>query len=257
MKTIKLITLFVVTVGFTACDDDWTMDLTPPRGGWLWVVNNDLPGGGSDESVIWKLDLPSGRWLDWVDAPFRKEQNRGLAYGDGKVWVGGYDFDWDTGDRQGYYCGIDVETGESDPWVEVGFVPNGLAWDGSSLWGTSSGNLYKIDVNTGDYEKQFYIDLTIRGLAYDGEALWAVDRSARVFLRIDPETGEILHEIPAPGERPVGLAWDGEALWVDDEFNNVVYRVDPENGKVLGYLNYDFEGYKWGLAFEFPDGTGN
>jgi hypothetical protein len=253
MKVLKPLALLTVLLSFVACDDDWTMDLTPPRGGWLWVVNNDLPGGASDESAIRKLDLPSGRWLDWVDAPFRRERNRGLAYGDGKVWVGGYDVDEDTGDIRGYYEWIDTETEESSGWVFLGPIPYGMAWDGDEPWFVNGPGFFRIDVNTGTYEVMFTAgESSYWGLAWDGEAFWAVSKYDRIIIRADPENGEILHEIPAPGDRPVGLAWDGEALWVDDEFNNIVYRVDPDNGKVLGYFNYDFEGYKWGLAFEFP-----
>jgi hypothetical protein len=253
MKVLKPLILLTVLLSFVACDDDWTMDLTPPRGGWLWVVNNDLPGGASDDSVIWKLDLPSGRWLDWVDAPFRRERNRGLAYGDGKVWVGGYDVDEDTGDRQGYYCGIDVETGERDPWVEVWPIPYSMAWDGEYLWFVAGHNFFRIDVVTGTYEMRFTTTVYLgEGLAYDGSYFWGLSRPDKLISKVEPETGKVLRRIPAPGDRPVGLAWDGEALWVNDEFENIVYRVDPDNGNVLGYFSYNFEGYKWGLAFEFP-----
>ncbi|UCE26150.1 MAG: hypothetical protein JSW52_07225 [Candidatus Coatesbacteria bacterium] len=46
------------------------------------------------------------------------------------------------------------------------------------------------------------------------------------------------------------------------KFGKIVYRVDPEDGKVLGYFNYyPWDHYEYGimtgLAFEFPDGTGN
>ncbi len=75
--------------------------------------------------------------------------------------------------------------------------------------------------------------------------------------KIDPETGNVLHTIPNPCEGATGLTWDGEALWVNDGKNAVVYRVSPDNGAVLGYFAYDFAPSPWGLAFEFPDGTGN
>ncbi|UCE26468.1 MAG: hypothetical protein JSW52_08950, partial [Candidatus Coatesbacteria bacterium] len=100
MNAVKVLTITAVLVVFIACDDDWIMDLTPPDGGWLWVVSNDYYAGAFD-SDVWKIDPSTGEKLQWLKAPFRYEKNRGLAFGDGKVWVGGYYEDWDTGDILG------------------------------------------------------------------------------------------------------------------------------------------------------------
>ncbi len=104
MKVTKKVCLLALLVVFTACTDGpfapW-MDLTPPRGGWLWVSKN------SNSSSIYKVDPSTGERIDWVPAPFPKDWlgwNFGLAFGDGKLWVGldevGDEFD----PGENYYC---------------------------------------------------------------------------------------------------------------------------------------------------------
>jgi len=261
MKLIKLIILSVVILAFAACTDrpfaPW-MDLTPPRGGWLWVAKN------SNSSAIYKVDVSTGKWIDILPVLFKKDRDgsiMGLAFGDGKLWVG-LDEAGDEFDPGGeYYCWIDPVTGEMGDWVELedGIHPKGLAWDDSNLW--IAGGLYYalFDPYSGELiRKQTLHYNRIYGLACDGSRLWLpaceyVDFEPIWFIyELDPDTGDINSRIPSPCEGTTGLSWDGEALWVNDAKNAVVYRVAPDTGTVLGYFAYDFAPGPWGLAWEFP-----
>lgn len=63
----------------------------------------------------------------------------------------------------------------------------------------------------------------------DGKYWMAVPASGKLFL-MEPETGEIVRSIPAPGVRTHGLAWDDGFLWCIDSNARVVYKLDPKDG---------------------------
>jgi hypothetical protein len=252
----RYVIISVVLIAFLGCTDGpfapW-MDLTPPRGGWLWVAKN------SNSSAIYKVDVSTGKHIDSLSAPFPKDwlgRNLGLAFGDGKLWIGldeaGDEFD--PGEE--YLCWIDPVTGEMGDWMvlEDGISPRGLAWDGSSLWASGGGWVHRINPNTGEAEYRFGVPFNVSGLTWDGSYLWTVTYPVYEagIRKIDPETGEVVHKIPNPCGFATGLTWDGEALWVNDGENAVVYRVSPDTGGVLGYFPYDFAPCPWGLAWEFP-----
>jgi hypothetical protein len=260
MKATKRLLFLAVLVAFTACTDGpfapW-MDITPPRGGWLWVAKN------SSHSGIYKVDVSTGKHVDSLSAPIPKDwlgRNLGLAFGDGKLWVGLAEAGGEFDPSEYYYCWIDPVTGETGDWVKADISVGGLAWDGTRLWTAGGGPVHRIDPDTGEIEYRFSLPYYITGLTWDGSYLWAVsyrESDDTCMRKIDPETGEVVHRIPNPCEGATGLAWDGEALWVNDGKNAVVYRVSPDTGAVLGYFPYDFAPCPWGLAWEFPDGTGN
>jgi len=63
----------------------------------------------------------------------------------------------------------------------------------------------------------------------DGKYWMAVPASGQLFL-MEPETGEIVRWIPAPGVRTHGLAWDGGFLWCVESNGRVIYKLDPKDG---------------------------
>jgi streptogramin lyase len=71
----------------------------------------------------------------------------------------------------------------------------------------------------------------------DGKYWMAVPASGRVFL-MEPETGEIVRSIPAPGSTPRthGIAWDKGLLWVINSDDRAIYKLDPEDGRVLAKI---------------------
>lgn len=71
----------------------------------------------------------------------------------------------------------------------------------------------------------------------DGKYWMAVPASGRLFL-MEPETGEIIRSIPAPGTTPRthGIAWDNGALWVINSDDRAIYKLEPTDGRVLGKI---------------------
>jgi glutamine cyclotransferase len=70
------------------------------------------------------------------------------------------------------------------------------------------------------------------GTAFDGQYLYqlAEDR----ILKIDPNTGKVLHTIASPGQgSDSGLTWAEGTLWVGQYRARKIHQVDPETGKVL------------------------
>jgi hypothetical protein len=69
----------------------------------------------------------------------------------------------------------------------------------------------------------------------DGKYWMAVPASGKLFL-MEPETGEIVRSIPAPGIRTHGLAWDNGLLWCVESNDRAVYKMDPRDGKLLARI---------------------
>lgn len=69
----------------------------------------------------------------------------------------------------------------------------------------------------------------------DGKYWIAVPPPMKIY-QIEPETGKVLHSIPAPGERPHGIAWDGGYLWCVESNHRAIYKMDPVTGKLLAKI---------------------
>jgi streptogramin lyase len=66
----------------------------------------------------------------------------------------------------------------------------------------------------------------------DGRYWMAVPASGKLFL-MEPESGEIVRSIPAPGVRTHGLAWDDGYLWCVESDGRVIYKLDPKDGRPI------------------------
>ena len=69
----------------------------------------------------------------------------------------------------------------------------------------------------------------------DGKYWMAVPASGKLFL-MEPESGEIVRSIPAPGVRTHGLAWDNGYLWCVESDGRVIYKLDPKDGKAVAKI---------------------
>jgi hypothetical protein len=63
----------------------------------------------------------------------------------------------------------------------------------------------------------------------------AVPASGKLFL-MEPETGEIVRSIPAPGVRTHGPAWDRGFLWCVESDGRVIYKLDPQDGRPIARI---------------------
>jgi streptogramin lyase len=71
----------------------------------------------------------------------------------------------------------------------------------------------------------------------DGKYWMAVPAGGRVYL-MEPETGDIIRSIAAPGSTPRthGIAWDKGFLWVINSDDRAIYKLDPADGRILGKI---------------------
>src|SRR5256884_9791635 len=74
------------------------------------------------------------------------------------------------------------------------------------------------------------------GIKWVDDKYWmAVPASGKLFL-MEPESGEIVRSIPAPGVRTHGLAWDRGFLWCVESDGRTIFKLDPRNGAPGGSI---------------------
>jgi glutamine cyclotransferase len=107
----------------------------------------------------------------------------------------------------------------------------GVSYDGTNVWIATGERLVAFDPEEGDTVRA--LDVTCHaGTAFDGKHLFQIAENR--IDKIDPDTGRILHTIPAPGNGgDSGLAWAEGALWVGQYRERKIHRIDPETGEIL------------------------
>jgi glutamine cyclotransferase len=118
------------------------------------------------EGRIQKIDPKSGRTLSTIPTP-SADDNSGLAWGEGTLWVGQYD------NRKIYQ--VDPQTGAILRTIESNRHVTGVTWAGSELWhGTwednDESNLRRIDPRTGEVHESLEMPpgTGVSGLESDG-----------------------------------------------------------------------------------------
>ena len=108
---------------------------------------------------------------------------------------------------------------------------HGVTHDGSRVWAATGARLLAFDPASGQLART--LDRAgDAGTAFDGTHLYQI-AEARID-KIDPETGNVMASIPAPGHgRDSGLAWADGSLWVGQYRDRKIHRIDPETGAIL------------------------
>jgi len=75
------------------------------------------------------------------------------------------------------------------------------------------------------------------GTAFDGRHLFQIAEDR--IHKIDPQTGEVLATIPAPGDSSSGLAWAEGTLWVGQYRGRKIQQIDPATGAILRTIESD------------------
>ena len=168
--------------------------------------------------------------------------------------------------------------------------PGGVYFDKNTMWiaGAYGDSFGAIDTNSWKIQKQFkgkqqpydWASQSYADIAFDGTSLWVVWHWFRyklpvteteVLLKVDPETGNVLAQYPAPpgsqADEAHALTWDGSKLWHMKD--NKLTAIDPSTGKFsatyiipdikrptgLAWVNNalwiaEFDGKIWRLPFK-------
>ncbi len=159
----------------------------------LWVLDQ------VDPNKAFKVRPADGSVIHTIQT--ESIHGSGITYGNGALWIGSTKMlDPATPPRT---LKVDPKTGKTlKSWVTPG----------SGLYG-------RVTTPSGAH-----------GLKWvDGKYWMAVPASGKIFL-MEPESGEIVRSIPAPGVRTHGLAWDNGFLWCVESDGRVIYKLDPKDG---------------------------
>jgi outer membrane protein assembly factor BamB len=107
----------------------------------------------------------------------------------------------------------------------------GVTHDGRQVW-FANGKLNALDPLSGAVTQS--IDVKAHaGTAFDGKHLFQASEGR--ILKIDPQTGRVVHTIPAPGGGGTdsGLAWAEGTLWVGQHRERKIHQIDPDTGALL------------------------
>jgi glutamine cyclotransferase len=134
--------------------------------------------------------------------------------------------------------------------------PQGITWDGTSLWYADDGNdtIYELNPATGAVISSFASPaLNPRGLTWDGTNLWLSSTNTALIYKLTT-TGTVLDSFAAPGNFPRALGWDGTNLWVSDFDNTtlsgILAKLDPADGTVLATIPPPAPVYVSGMDFK-------
>ncbi|HET7675504.1 MAG TPA: PQQ-binding-like beta-propeller repeat protein [Gammaproteobacteria bacterium] len=108
---------------------------------------------------------------------------------------------------------------------------HGVTYDGRRVWIATGDKLTAVDPANGTTLHSLEV-AAHAGTAFDGQHLFQIAEDC--IQKIDPETGEVLATIPAPGGgRDSGLAWAEGTLWVGQYRDRKIHQVDPATGAIL------------------------
>jgi glutamine cyclotransferase len=119
---------------------------------------------------------------------------------------------------------------EYGPFPDVERV-NGVTYDGQQVWFATGDALKSLDPASGNTVRSLEV-ASHAGTAFDGKHLYQIAENQ--ILKIDPQTGDVLATIPAPGGGgDSGMAWAEGTLWVGQYRERKIHQIDPETGAIL------------------------
>ena len=114
---------------------------------------------------------------------------------------------------------------------------HGVSFDGHRIWFASGDRLNALDPDQGEVHRSLDVAADA-GTAFDGTHLFQI--AGAIIQKIDPATGAVLANIPAPGGgADSGLAWAEGTLWVGQYRDRRIHQVDPETGAILRTIDSD------------------
>jgi streptogramin lyase len=123
---------------------------------------------------------------------------------------------------------------------------SGCAFGAGGPWGAANvrpSTLYRFNPANGQCLQAIVLPEPmaggVHGIEYAEDALWVTRPGLKIIQKLDPKTGELLHQIPFPATRSHGLYWEDGAIVCVETNNHVVYHLDPKDGRVLDEWRID------------------
>lgn len=138
--------------------------------------------------------------------------------------------------------------------------PNGLAWDGASLWlnGGSNDGFYELDPTTGATLSSFFPSEpggdNAMGCAFDGTNLWGnylYDTGSPADVYEYTTAGVYQSDFAGPANYGTGLTFDGTYLWYAASTPNTIYQVDT-SGSLISSFTFPGSGPR-GLGYDLAN----
>lgn len=128
---------------------------------------------------------------------------------------------------------IDVGRATFDTAIAVHGQPSQMAI-GDSIWiiDDSSHTLLRVDLNTGELLHSSPVDGTPTGIAFGDGSVWVSSGPTGSVIRFDARTGDRQRSIRVPSGVS-GMAYGAGSLWVADPLHDKVLRIDPVTNSVV------------------------
>ncbi len=140
--------------------------------------------------------------------------------------------------------------------VAPGASPQGVTWDGESIWFSAAGTdrqIYRLDTSGSTLTADVTIPApyptgsgTVRDISwdFDSETIWAVNDGDDIIYQVDPADGNILSEIPAPEENTRSVAW----------IDGTLFSSENNTGRIWSW-NSDTETWSEEFVSPLPEGA--
>jgi transglutaminase-like putative cysteine protease/glutamine cyclotransferase len=216
----------------------------------------------SDASIpLWWLPEKKSSQMAQVHEPnglqFTRLQPLGASALEGvtvvqdRLWVldynWGYLFELDPVTGQGHLCNPKLTYALRDTYA---LASSENLW----LWVAQRDSIYRLplqqieDLSTLENYYFCRTPFPIEGLDVDPSGIYATCYQREKILHLDPKTGVLIQEFPAPGVGREHLAIQGDYLWVSDRREETLYILDRKTGQELGRILTPFPG-PTGLTF--------
>ncbi len=128
-----------------------------------------------------------------------------------------------------------VDLFRKDGVVTVGHNPQGLVFDGQSIWvaNINDGTVQAVDSQTGLAAAPIAVGGAPIALAFDGQLIWVVNFAGMVQT-IDPKTNQVVGEPIPVGQEPRALAFDGRQMWIANAADGTVQAIEVSTRSLSG-----------------------
>lgn len=225
----------VVSGGVAPCG------LAADPSGDVWVVNCFLSGSGPSANVV-RIDAKSLQFKATWPVPAGDMFYRGLAYGDGSVWVSEASSAEALArrDRRPTLTRLDPQTGAQR---KIGLVrwPSPLAWSEryGDLWISDfeEGSVSRLDAATSTTDTSDGVAIEPGHILVDGDSVWVADWGGPQVVRLRAVGATRPRSIPLPVTKQFDAGvWNVAAgageIWATTPREGALWRIDPRTNDV-------------------------